>query len=370
MAATFATINRRSFRLLPTARARRSRANFACLGQTKRDFLLVRMILPNLSLLILSSNGFLVHFDSDGRIHQSTFFGGSGSDRIMNVAGASPLQASLAGRTTSADLPLQNPEQPLLRGSSDGFAAVIGTKLIGVSHVTGAKGLRAYAPLFLPATTGVITATTSDPVSVLLADTLSAPASPSITMTAAQSAYYVECQVDATSVDVTFTAPGFPSSTAHVDCVRPTILVSASASLARGDGPGTYRTGLWSSPAQASASLYAINPNNPNDSNRLFAGSDADRIPVVVQVSNPAVLKTSSSTLLLGGSSQESLSVVPSNMGMSDVVFACVDVDAAVPAAVNFVVTEPFVMPASLSIFGGFQLPYRQASPARGAASR
>ncbi|PYS36338.1 MAG: hypothetical protein DMG14_24785, partial [Acidobacteria bacterium] len=44
-------------------------------------------------------DGFLLHYNANGNIHQSTFFGGSGSDRILSLTSAGPFQASLGGRT-------------------------------------------------------------------------------------------------------------------------------------------------------------------------------------------------------------------------------------------------------------------------------
>ncbi len=82
-------------------------------------------------------DAFLLHYDADGNLEQSTFFGGSGSDRVLSVSSQVAFQALIAGSTTSPDLPLQNALQMDLHGPSDGFMASISTKLILAPRVAG-----------------------------------------------------------------------------------------------------------------------------------------------------------------------------------------------------------------------------------------
>jgi hypothetical protein len=51
------------------------------------------------------------------------------------------VQVPLSGRTTSPDLPLHNADQTELQGGSDGFTALISTKLIGASVALGSRHL-------------------------------------------------------------------------------------------------------------------------------------------------------------------------------------------------------------------------------------
>jgi hypothetical protein len=299
-------------------------------------------------------DGFLLHYDATGAIHQSTFFGGSGSDRILTVSGARFL-ASIGGQTTSKDLPLQNAQQTTFRGPSDGFSARISTNLIGTFHVNGSKGLRAYGYLILPSeSTTTYTLTTSDPAAVLLSGTRNGPGEASIAITASYGAiYYVACQADGAAADITITAPGFPSATAHVDCVPPS--VSAAAPFATTGG--TYSMSIWSPPTVVFVSLYAQNPNYPYDRTALVTQSQADAIPVQIQITDPAVLKTPVTSLLVEGLGEDHLEVTPVGLGTADVVLL-LPYPQSQPGAFHVTVTPPFNTGAPEPIPGGFQRLY------------
>jgi hypothetical protein len=292
-------------------------------------------------------DGFLVHYDGTGQIHQATFWGGSGSDRILSVAvdSRAAFDAVITGQTTSADLSLETPEQSVMNGPSDGFVTRIRTNLIGVSPVTGTKNLRTSGFLSLPSRTlpGVYTLTSDNPAVVLLSDVPTAPASPSITIKATSfNSYYVDCQVENGATDVTITADGFPSASAHVECVRPTL---------RASGAGTQLTPL-SDPVYVSVSLIAINPNDTNQASLLFPRTDAEAVSVQVQVTDPSVVQPSASTLRITGSGSDLLAT-PLSAGSADLVFTA---DIAAPASLHFVINAPRLsVAAPAPIAAGFQ---------------
>jgi len=308
-------------------------------------------------------DGFLLHGDSDGKVHQSTFFGGSGSDRILGVTAGDSSTAWIAGETTSRDLPLRNAERETLRGPSDGFVAAISTRLIGGTHVSGSKGFRAGAYLGLPNAGPAITFTlsTSDPAAVLLADTQGGAASRSISLVGGGWVeYFVDCQVDGATAGIRVTAPGYPDAIARVDCVRPSIVAGFSSVIVVN---GTFRMSLWSEPSRVFVSLFAINPNNRNDINRLFAKSDGERIPIQVQVSDPAVLKASVSSLLLRGNSDfysenTELLVTPLSLGTTEIVLSSSSLPAESSTRARFDVVRPITVFTPQPIPGGFQMNY------------
>ncbi len=302
-------------------------------------------------------DGFLLHYDATGNIHQSTFYGGSGSDRILGVTTTSPFQASIAGQTDSPDLPVRNTQQEGLRGPSDGFAALISTKLIGASNVAGSKGLRAATFFTIPNMTTAVTftLTSSNPGLVLLADSRDGPPASSITITSTTSTdYFVDCRADAGTAEIRFDAPGYPSARARATCVWPTLAPSVSSVTSL--GPGVYRLSAWSEPVRIFLSMYAVNPNNRNELNILFAKSDQERIPVQVQSSNPSVVDVSVSSTLVGGSTDSVPVVTAASIGAADVTFS--SSDFLEPVVLRFTVVSPITVTSPAPIPVGFQASY------------
>ena len=294
-------------------------------------------------------DGFLVHYDPEGSVYQATFFGGSGSDHILNLTPGAAFEVSLGGQTTSPDFPLLNATQTGLLGGSDGFVSMIGAQLVDAPHVTGSAGFRAYAHLTVPVASPptVFTLTTSNPSAVLLASVITDTASASITTAAPWTAnlpyYYVDCQANGVSADISITAPGFPSKTSHVDCVVPTL----------SGGSSTLNTGLWSRPSTIFFALYAVNPNNPRDSNYLYAPN-----PVTVQVqnSNPSAATTSAPTISVGGSPTATLIVTPAGLGSTDLTFSAPAL--VTNASIHVAVLAPYTVYNPAPIPGGFEASY------------
>jgi hypothetical protein len=321
-------------------------------------------------------DGFLLHYDPDGSIHESTFFGGSGSDRILRVNSTSMFRVTLTGQTASADFPLIAPTQTELRGASDGFIAALSTNLINAPHVTGSGGLRSLATLVSPA--GSFTLSSSDPASVLLSAGSFDSGSASIALSLPDgpprfSNYYVDCLSNGVNADILVTAPGFASKTAHIDCVSP----SATAAVGGGYGAGVnyangaFHISAWAlNPANVTVYLYATNPANPTDGNFVFAASDTNAVPVQVGVTDPAVLSASTSSiaangrLALGCGSSPALpcpmgpdmTISPLKTGSSDIVFSSPRLMPGPSEHVPVVVDVPFTLGKLPVIPGGFQV--------------
>jgi hypothetical protein len=307
-----------------------------------------------------ADDGFMLHFDSDGSLIESTFFGGSGSDRILSVnGGPGAFQATLGGQTNSPDLPVKVAQQTQLAGGMDGFTASITAQLIGTSHVTGSAGFRAYSNLNVPALSTAVnfTFTTSDPASVLVAATSTGAAAPSVTLTNAAATavftYYVDCLANGVSADITVSATGFPSKVAHVDCVKPSLSLNSFNPL---------RVSLWTSTLPTfSLYLLAVNPNNPNDGNSVFAKSDAGRISLQMQISDPAIASLSATNILVGSliyNSTPSVTVTPLALGSADISFSSPQLQPRSSDTLHLTVLSPLAPAATPTLPGGFQTFY------------
>src|SRR5205085_11867776 len=98
-----------------------------------------------------ADDGFLLHLQPDGNLYSSTYYGGSGSDRVLGLfcPSSNDMTVLLAGQTTSVDLPLKDPVRAALAGISDGFLARVSSTAFVVSRVVGAKNFRAYGSIYL-----------------------------------------------------------------------------------------------------------------------------------------------------------------------------------------------------------------------------
>jgi hypothetical protein len=312
-----------------------------------------------------ADDGFLLHYDPEGKIHQSTFLGGAGSDRVLGINSVSPFQVTLSGQTTSADFPATATQS--IRGGSDGFSAVVSTNLIGVRRVFGSSGFRASAGFSSRA--GTFTLTTSDPASVLLADTETGPNQASITLASSGSpGYYVDCLWNGVGADITVSAPGYASKAVRVDCVPPSITYGISLQNAT-LSDGVVHTSAWSGPVGVNLYLYAPDPAGSLTGNLVFAKTDADRVPVQVQVSDPSVAGVSPSSALIGRSafpSSSDISVSPLKVGLTDLVFSSPRLQIRDSDRIHFSVDVPFNATVPQPIPGGFQVPYslRLSGPA------
>src|SRR5579864_2902639 len=172
-------------------------------------------------------DGFLVHFADDGSIFEATYYGGSGSDRVLGVTAVSSAGSTvwLAGRTTSPNLPLVNAAQTSLRGGSDGFAAEVSANVINAGPFTGGKDLRAGVGFYFgneqPGNAPNFTITSSNPSVIEIAADSTSPGRASITIAPQQNfaAYYADCLTDTGGADLTISASGYASHTVHASCL-------------------------------------------------------------------------------------------------------------------------------------------------------
>ena len=120
-----------------------------------------------------ASDGFLYHLDSGGHTIWSTYFGGSGADRITSVRFDDSQRINFGGYTDSTDLPLAGALQTANAGSIDGFFGTLHIAAIHAEGVTVGKNLAGAGYAQLGDTSnfaGVpLTVTSSDPSRVLVA---------------------------------------------------------------------------------------------------------------------------------------------------------------------------------------------------------
>ncbi|HET8547352.1 MAG TPA: SBBP repeat-containing protein [Bryobacteraceae bacterium] len=95
------------------------------------------------------TDAFVAKFMASGALVYSTYLGGSGVDRALAVA-ARNGEATIAGSTTSANLPLKSPLQSVLRGGQDAFIARLsaaGAPLVYSTYLggTGTSGSQEVA---------------------------------------------------------------------------------------------------------------------------------------------------------------------------------------------------------------------------------
>jgi hypothetical protein len=176
------------------------------------------------------TDGFLAQIDGDGALLQSTWFGGTGEDRITFVT--SGPKVWFAGQTSSPDLPVQTADQKSLQGPANGFVARMNSQMITAPvSVVCPKDSRVNL-LFLVDFASVtpttpFTISSSDPDKVLVAR--EGPAQRTITSTLSGSTGFVaDCLDDHGGADLTVSVPGFPARVIRVNCVPVYITVSAA----------------------------------------------------------------------------------------------------------------------------------------------
>jgi hypothetical protein len=188
-----------------------------------------------------AEDGFMVQFDIDGTILQSTYFGGSGADRILGVTSVGGPTVLVAGTTQSPDLPLVDAEQTSLKGASDGFSARIASNILLAEPVTGGKDLRIAVPVVLgglkSASTATVNVVSSNPglvqVAALLNDGGDTSAHVSASGTSAtyySAGFYADCLADTGSATLTLSATGYPDRTVPVSCFPGRISISLGGS--------------------------------------------------------------------------------------------------------------------------------------------
>ncbi|MBK8975547.1 MAG: hypothetical protein IPM29_06445 [Planctomycetes bacterium] len=100
-----------------------------------------------------SVDGFALRVSNAGRLLYSSYYGGSGDDRVMDSALGADGSVSLGGWTSSTNLPLANPFDPSANGGDDGFVAVLDarrTRTWPIGYEYSAGGTTVGAPFSAP----------------------------------------------------------------------------------------------------------------------------------------------------------------------------------------------------------------------------
>jgi hypothetical protein len=82
-----------------------------------------------------TGDAFLSKFDATGALLYSTYFGGTSSEWINDIAVDSSGKAYVTGYTTSTDLPMLNAYDTSMSGSQNAFVAMFDTTLSGTSSL-------------------------------------------------------------------------------------------------------------------------------------------------------------------------------------------------------------------------------------------
>ena len=310
-------------------------------------------------------DGFLAHLLGDRTLYASTYYGGSGSDRVYGMAVNTDLTVWLAGQTTSTDLPLQKASQITLRGGSDGFLAQISAPIFGLYRIIGAKGFRGSSPVYVGMRNGdastAVTVTSSDPASVLVAvdskSTSQAAATilPTANYVPSYRTVFIDCLVARGGADLTFSAPGYVSQTAHADCYPATVQTSYSSnntlSLFNVNAPVFS---LWGGPITIRANLVAVNPDLPTDIGYLYSSPGSGGAVAQVSSSNPSVGTPDPASVNFDTGNPAYVQVQPLAMGDTVIAFSSPKLDA--PGTQPVKVASPLAAPVTeLWTAGGFQ---------------
>jgi hypothetical protein len=168
-------------------------------------------------------DAFVLQIGPAGEVIQSTYFGGSGSDRGLAIVADQMGGLWLAGRSDSSDLPLASSGGNSPRGSTDAFLAhLYPAAIIAPSAVVG-KDLQTSVVISFPSSVqGVagITITSSDPSKLLVSAGPNDPgAATTILSTIANSrsaTLYLQALDSGSEVSYTVSAPGLGSQAAKV----------------------------------------------------------------------------------------------------------------------------------------------------------
>jgi hypothetical protein len=307
-------------------------------------------------------DGFLVHFESDGSLHQATFFGGSGSDRILGLQPLLSPTVLLCGFTTSPDFPLNNPDLNTLKGATDGFVARISDDTLSITAAGSAKGMRSSVGVYFGHTLNPvvhqITVTSSDPSQVQVATAVDGPSrastvvitDPSLTTLGVNAGFfYVDCFTDSGGADLTISTAGYPDRTVHATCLPLVATWSVTNPLITRVGASSPRVFLFPvarDPANPAAGSFSLVPQ-PGAS------------PIIVQIANAdsSIGTPSSSTLKLGdSSSSSSFNFLPSAPGQTELTFSAPGVIFQPGDHLTVSVSGPVASStSSLTLPGGFQ---------------
>jgi hypothetical protein len=291
-------------------------------------------------------DGFFAHYDGSGNLRDASYFGGSGSDRILGAASAG-VALFLSGRTTSADLPTRNPTLSNLRGASDGFVARMGVSGFTPLPATGGKDLRAFANFYLGAAgPATVTITSSDPSIVQVADDLTTAGQSSIQLgisasTTAPRGYYFDCLQDSGGADLIFSAPDVASQTAHISCYPASLVIwYPTATSSQNVIPLTAPVALPAGRASSFAfSLGVYLPGRPNPTAYLNLRPGVTPVQVSIANSNPAVGTLSADSVSLQSSSP-AVTFTPAGIGETQLSFTATGAGIPVNSVIQLVVSS------------------------------
>ncbi|HXS93824.1 MAG TPA: hypothetical protein VN736_04410 [Candidatus Limnocylindrales bacterium] len=266
-----------------------------------------------------ADDGFVSHYDLNGSLLDATYFGGSGSDRILGLQAFGGSAITVWGQTSSADLPLQNPTQTALKGSSDGFIARFGSAAINALPAFGGKDLRTYGSAYIgeaAASPVSITLTSSDPSIVQIAANPTDSGQSSIQLSGTYPngfIYYLDCLADHGGATITISAPGYATQIVPAQCYPAAVSVSYSGRTVTSSANSPAPLTLALSGATSFAFQLAVFPPNggPYYAQSLRPGVG----PLMFQIatSNPSVGSFDSNTATFASSADSSVSAVRTN---------------------------------------------------------
>jgi len=305
-----------------------------------------------------ASDGFLVHLDSSGQTIWSSFFGGSGADRITTARFDSSQQVDFGGYTDSTDLPLAGALQTINAGSNDGFFGTLNIPVIHAQGLTVGKDLAGQGYAFLGDTSNYVgvplTIASVDPSTALVATLPSDPGQASVTVAVRASdsdlagrSFLVFCLTGNGSTTLALTAPGYPAITVPIRCVPSALSLSPAAITVPMVGSGGQQTAVY-------AMTVALDPatGNPLQAQNIRGGLPPISIGVTSSDSTVASLSIAStgidqySTLSLSSPNNYTPRILFTALavGEADLTFTNSSSFAVVPSAtVHVRVTGPAV---------------------------
>lgn len=319
-----------------------------------------------------ADDGFFFYSDWDGTLYQSTYLGGSGSDRILGLTLDGTFSVLAYGQTSSPDFPAVAASQNTLAGNMDGFLTRINAGLLGVGRVISGKNLRANITVTVGKLNGSdsaeVSARSSDPSKVLVSERLSAPGRDSATLEKAQytstRGLYVDCLADSGGADLTLSAPGYADRVVHANCYPAKAVLSyGNASYVAAN---EYSASIWSGPARFMFSIIATNPSDPSDIKYgLSSRPGGDPVAVRITNSNTKAGTLSTTSLDLGAASdaQTPFQFQPLALGDSTITFSSPSIE--LPPAIVVHVTSPIQVNAITSIASGLTCGFRADPTAR-----
>ena len=191
---------------------------------------------------------FSTMWTAPARLIFSTYYGGSGADRITWAGFGDDQRIFIGGVSDSTDLPLPAGATDVNAGGTDGFYGALTVSAIRADGITVGKDLAASAYARLGDSKNYIgvplTITSADPASVLLASRADEPGQATLTTSLRAAfadlsgrSFLVYCLTGSASVPLTLSAPGYPARTMTVRCVPSALYVGTEIAV-HSDGSG------------------------------------------------------------------------------------------------------------------------------------